>query len=162
MLYTCHLTCMEWRVSPLPTPTTGDLAGKSSRDSALPLWPVRALTLLTLRLWHFAIAIFHDIIVISFAALAKKSLASMSCLLAACREQIGMMALRRQLPLCFSLDVTNSRRDSDESIDATCISPRLDSTHLSSGWDLRSPTFTIICDNHDRTSCGGRCSDMGI
>ena len=125
--------------SPLPTPMTGDLAGKSSRDSTLPLWLVWALTLLTLRLWHFALAILHDIIVNLIRITFKNYLASMSCLLAACREQTGMMALCRQFTSLFSLDVTNSRHDSDESIDATCTSPRLDFTHLSSGWDLRSP-----------------------
>ena len=54
----------------------------------------------------------------------------MSCLLAACRERIGMVAIRRQFTSLFSLDVTNSRHDSDESIDATCTSPRLDSVTI--------------------------------
>ena len=132
-----HMYGME--SSPLPTPMTGDLAGKSSRDSTLPLWLVWALTLLTSRLWHFALAILHDIIVNLMRITFKNSLASMSCLLAACREQIGMLELCSQFTSQFSLDVTNSRRDSEESIQATCTSPRLDSTHLSSGWDLGSP-----------------------
>ena len=38
-----------------------------------------------------------------------------------------------------STDVIDSRHDSEESTQATCISPRLDSAHLSSGWDLRNP-----------------------
>ena len=118
---------------------TGDLTGKSSRDSTLPLWLVWALTLLTSRLSRFALAIPHDIIVNRVRIAFKNSLASMSCLLAACREQIGMMGLCRQFSSLFALDVTNSRHDSDESIDATCASPRLDFTHLGSGWDLRSP-----------------------
>ena len=132
-----HMYGME--SSPLPTPMTGDLEGKSSRDSTLPMWLVWVLTWLTLRLWHFALAIFHDIIVKLICIVCKNSLASMSCLLATCREQIGMMARCRQFTSLFSLDLTNSRHDSDGSIDATCTSPRLDSTHLSSGWDLRSP-----------------------
>ena len=103
------------------------------------MWLVWVLTWLTLRLWHFALAIFHDIIVKLICIVCKNSLASMSCLLATCREQIGMMARCRQFTSLSSLDVTNSRHDSDGSIDATCTSPRLDSTYLSSGWDLRSP-----------------------
>ena len=132
-----HMYGME--SSPLPTPMTGDLDGKSSRDSTLPLWLVWALTWLTLRLWNFALAILHDITVNLICITSKNSLASMSCLLAACRERIGMVAIRRQLTSLFSLVVTNSRHDSDESIDATCASPRLDFSHVSSGWDLRSP-----------------------
>ena len=141
VVYALHLPLHMYGMesSPLPTPLTGDLDGKSSRDSTLPLWLVLTLTWLTLRLWHFALAIFQDIIVNLICVTCKNSLASMSCLLATCREQIGMMALCRQFTSLFSLDVTNSRHDSDGSIDATCTSPRLDSTHLSSGWDLRSP-----------------------
>ena len=103
-------------------------SGRDSRNPPLPS-----------SLWHFAIAIFHDIILNLTCSTCESSLASMSCLLAASREQIGVMALRCQFTSLFSLDVTNSRHDSDESIEATFISPRLDFTHSSSGWDLRSP-----------------------
>ena len=129
-----HMYGMER--SPLPTPLTGDLARKSSKDSTLPLWLVGALTLLTLRLWHFALAILHDITVNLICITCKNSLASMSCLLAACREQIGMIELYRQFTSQTPLDVTNSRH---EAFDTTCTSPRLAFTHLSSGWDLKSP-----------------------
>ena len=132
-----HMYGME--SSPLPTPRIGDLDRKSSRDSTLPLWLVWELAWLTLRLWHFALAIFHDVIVNLICVTCKNSLASTSCLLATCRERIGMMLRCRQFTSLSSLDLTNSRHDSDGSIDATCTSPRLDSTHLSSGWDLRSP-----------------------
>ena len=87
----------------------------------------------------FAIAIFHDIIVNLICITCKNSLASMSCLLAACREQIGMMVLRRQFNFRISLDDIDSSLDIEQSIQATCTSPRLDFTDLSSGWDLKSP-----------------------
>ena len=140
IVYALHLPPHTYGMesSPLPTPMTGDLDGKSSRDSTLPLWLVWVLTWLTLRLWHFALAIFHDIIVNLICITCKNSPSSMSCLLAACRERIGTVAIRRQFTSLFSLDVTNSRHDSDESIDATYTSPRLNFSHLSSGWNLRS------------------------
>ena len=122
-------------------------SGRDSRNPPLPS-----------SLWHFAIAIFHDIIV-NLTCITCKILLP-RCL--ACREQIGMMALCRQPTSPFSLDVTNSRRDSDESIEATCTSPRLDFSHLRFRLGSEKPTFTVICDNHDPTNCGGRGSDMGI
>ena len=125
--------------SPLPTPMIGDLARKTSRDSTLPLWLVWALTLTNLRQWHFALAILHDIIVNLICITCKNSLASMSCLLATCREQIGMMPLFRQFTSHISLDDIDSSLDIEQSIKATCTSPRLDFTHLRSGWNVRSP-----------------------
>ena len=103
-------------------------SGRDSRNPPLPS-----------SLWHFAIAIFHDIIVNLICITCKNSLASMSCLSAACREQIGMMLLCRQFTFHISLDDIDSSLDIEQSIQATCTSPRLDFTHLSSGWDLRSP-----------------------
>ena len=106
-----HMYGME--SSPLPTPMTGDLDGKSSRDSTLPLWLVLALTWLTLRLWHFALAIFHDIIVNLICVTCKNSLASMSCLLATCREQIGMMVRCCQCTSHISVDDIDPSLDSE-------------------------------------------------
>ena len=133
IVYALHLPPHMYRMesSPLPTPMTGDLAGKSSRDSTLPLWLVRALTLTTLRLWHFALAVLHDIIVNLICITCKTYLALMSCLLAACREQIGMMVLCRQFTFHISLDDIDSSLDIEQSIKATCASPRLDFAHLS-------------------------------
>ena len=162
VVYALHLPPHMYGMenSPLPTPLTGDLARKSSRDSTLPLWLVWALTLLTLRLWHFALAILHDILVTCLCITRKDSLASMCLFVADCLNMIGSVASGQFTPQS-SMDVIDSRHDSEESTQATCTSPRLDSAHLSSGWDLR-PTFTIICDNHDHTNCEGRCSDVGI
>ena len=75
----------------------------SGRDSRNP--PLPSL------LWHFALAIFHDIIVNLICITCKNSLASMSCLLAACREQIGMIELYSQFTSQTPLDVTNSRHE---------------------------------------------------
>ena len=85
-----HMYGME--SSPLPTPMTGDLPGKSSKDSTLPLWLARALTLTTLRLWQFALAIFHDIIVNLICITCKNSLASMCRFVADCLNMIGSVA----------------------------------------------------------------------
>ena len=90
-------------------------------------------------LWHFALVILHDIIVNLTCITCKNYLASTSCLLAACREQIGMMALCCQFTFHISLDDIDSSLDIEQSIQATCTSPRLDFSHLSSGWDLRDP-----------------------
>ena len=141
VVYALHLPLHMYGMesSPLPTPMAGDLDRKSSRDSTLPLWRVWALTWLTLRLWHFALAILHDIIVNLICIACKNSLASMSCLLVICREQIGMMVRCRHFTSHISLDDIDSSLDIEQSIKATCTSPRLAFTHLSSGWGLRSP-----------------------
>ena len=86
-------------------------------------------------LWHFAIAILDDIFVSLICIACKNDLASMSCLLASCREAIGTIA-----PCCqFTPTGIASHHDSEESIDATCTSPRLDCTCSGSGRDLTHP-----------------------
>ena len=127
VIYALHLPPHMYGMesSPLPTPMTGDLARKSSRDSTLPLRLVWAFTLLTLWLWHFALALLHDITVNHICITYKSSLASMSCMLATCREQIGMMVLCCQFTFHISLDDIDSSLDIEQSIQATCISPRL-------------------------------------
>ena len=75
-------------------------SGRDSRNPPLPS-----------SLWHFALAILHDITVNLICITCKNSLASMSCLLAACREQIGMIELYSQFTSQTPLDVTNSRHE---------------------------------------------------
>ena len=126
-------------------------SGQDSRNPPLPS-----------SLWHFALAILHGIIVTLICITCKNFLASMFCLLATCREQIGMMALCRQFTFHISLDDIDSSLDIEQSIQATCTSPRLDVFSLEFRLGSAKPIFTIICDNHDPTNCGERCSDMGI
>ena len=140
ILLSLHYSC-RWSASPQDSDeSTGATCtfvrsifgtSGSGRDSRNP--PLPSL------LWHFALAIFHDIIVNLICITCKNSLASMSCLLAACREQIGMMVPCRQFTFHISLDDIDSSLDIEQSIQATCTSSRLDFSHLSSGWDLRSP-----------------------
>ena len=188
IVYALHLPPHMYGVesSPLPTPMAGDLEGKSSRDSTLPLWLVWVLTWLTLRLWNFALArvkgillslysslrwsaspqdsdestgapctfvrsifgtsgsgrdprnpplpsllwqfalaFFHDIFVNLMCLICKNSLASMSCLLATCREQIGMMVRCCQCTSHISVDDIDSSLDGEQSIKVTCTSPGL-------------------------------------
>ena len=99
-------------------------SGRDSRNPPLPF-----------SLWHFALAILHDILVNLICITCKNSLASMCRVVADCLNMIGSAA-SGQFTSQTPLDVTNSHH---ESIDATCTSPRLDFTHMSSGWDLRSP-----------------------
>ena len=100
-------------------------SGRDSRNPPLPS-----------SLWRFALTFLYDILINFTCITCKNSLASMSCLLAARFEELGMIELCSQFTPQTPLDVTNSRH---EAFDATCISPRLDFAHLSSGWDLRSP-----------------------
>ena len=100
-------------------------SGRDSRNPPLPS-----------SLWHFALAFLHDIFVNLICVTCNNSLASMSRLLATRFEELGMIELCSQFASQTPLDVTNSRH---EVFDATCTSPRLDFTHLSSGWALRSP-----------------------
>ena len=102
----------------------------SGRDSRNP--PLPSL------LWHFAIAIFHDIIVNLICVTCKNSVALMCHCVADCFNMIGSV-LSGQFTSRSSIDVIDSSLDIEQSIHATCASPRLDFTHLSSGWDLRSP-----------------------
>ena len=102
-------------------------SGRDSRNPPLPS-----------SLWHFAIAIFHDIIVNLIRITFKNSLASMCHCVADCFNMIGSV-LSGQFTSRSSTDVIDSSLDIEQSIHATCTSPRLDFSHLSSGWDLRSP-----------------------
>ena len=52
---------------------------------------------------------------------------------------IGSVLSAANLLRCPQLMYIDSSLDIEQSIHATCTSPRLDFTHLSSGWDLRSP-----------------------
>ena len=61
----------------------------SGRDSRNPLLPSSLL-------WHFALAILHDIFINLICIACKNSLASMSCLLATCHEKVGKNALCSQ------------------------------------------------------------------
>ena len=90
----------------------------SGRDSRTP--PLPSL------LWRFSIAIFDDSIVNLICITCKNFLASTSCLLAACREQIGMMVFCRQFTFHISLHDIDSSLDIEQSIQATCTSSRLD------------------------------------
>ena len=152
IIYALHLPPHMYGMesSPLPTPMTGDPAGKSSRDSTLPLWLVWALTLTTLRLWHVALAILHDMSVNLIFSTCTNSLASMCRFVADCLNMIGSVA-PSQFTSQSSLDDIDSSLDIEQSIQATCMSPRLDFSHLSSGWDLRDPplpsSVTIMTTN---------------
>ena len=87
------------------------------------------------RLYHpcqSALAIFHDIIVNLFCITCKNSLASMCRLVADCLNIIGSVA-SGQFTSQSSLDVIDSRHDSEESIQATCASPRLGFSDSGSG-----------------------------
>ena len=68
----------------------------------------------------------------------KNSLASMCRFVADCLNMSGSVA-SSQFTSQSSLDDIDSSLDIQQSTQATCTSPRLDFTHLSSGWDLRSP-----------------------
>ena len=102
----------------------------SGRDSRNP--PLPSL------LWHFALAILHDIIVNLIRITFKNSLASMCRFVADSLNMSGSVA-SSQFTSQSSLDDIDSSIDIEQSIQATCTSPRLNFSHLSSGWDLRSP-----------------------